>query len=362
MSSVSPESNYPHPPTLSVSSPARSRSLKGWFSRFVPRRVKAWARRVLNTEALLVNVAYDARRFRRWSSAIRRRNARSNLRALIAMNTHNIEKGLSLKAPRPGFGVDRIRTLMGDVHEYANLYGFDGACEVSARVLRQYREFNLAHGIDNREVAAFLDAMGDQAPAQTDGGGTFPVTRVDLHRAAKMDLKPFFASRFSIRQFDPNHSVDIQVIEEAVSMAQKTPSVCNRQSCRVWVLQEREKVQGALDIQKGATGFAEQVGTVLIVTSELAHFVNVGERYQAWIDGGMFSMSLVYALHSLGLGTCCLNWSKRREVDKKLKRFVGIGDSETVIMLIAVGHLPETLNVAQSVRKPLDEVLCVPAD
>ncbi len=336
------------------------RRVRRTVGRVVPGWLMAWMRRAKKTCSLIANATYDFQRFKRWSSATTRSSARLNLRALIAMNTHNIEKGLSLKEPRAGFGLDRIRTLMGDVREYKQLYGADDVCEVATNVLGAYQRFNQERGSNVPEVDEFISEMGrEERDAHLDGG-TLEITCEEIHRAAKADMRSFFASRFSVRQFDADRNVDMSLIEEAIAMAQKSPSVCNRQSCRVWVLQEPADVIGALEIQMGASGFADQVNKVLIVTSELAHFVNVGERYQGWIDGGMFSMSLVYALHSLGLGTCCLNWSKRREVDQKMKRFVGIGDSETIIMLIAVGHLPATLRVAQSVRKKLSDVMVTP--
>ena len=93
------------------------------------------------------------------------------------------------------------------------------------------------------------------------------------------------------------------------------------------------------------------------MTTDTYRFFSVGERNQCWIDGGLFSMSLVYGLHSLGLGSCCLNWSVEKEADQKLRRITGIPQSEVVIMMIGVGHLPEKLVVARSMRKPLETIL-----
>jgi nitroreductase len=70
-------------------------------------------------------------------------------------------------------------------------------------------------------------------------------------------------------------------------------------------------------------------------------------------------MSLIYALHSLGLGTCCLNWCATVERDRELKRIVRIPESEAVIMMIAVGHIAETLKVARSVRRSVEELLII---
>ena len=67
-------------------------------------------------------------------------------------------------------------------------------------------------------------------------------------------------------------------------------------------------------------------------------------------------MSLIYSLHSLGLGTCCLNWSVEKETDAQLRKITNIPASENIIMLIAVGHLPDEFEVAISQRLPLDEV------
>ena len=68
-------------------------------------------------------------------------------------------------------------------------------------------------------------------------------------------------------------------------------------------------------------------------------------------------MSLIYALHSKGLGTCCHNWSKEHAIDRKFKAFLGMPQSETIILALAVGNLPDEIQVAQSCRKPLGEVL-----
>lgn len=94
-----------------------------------------------------------------------------------------------------------------------------------------------------------------------------------------------------------------------------------------------------------------------MITARLDCFLTVEERYQHWIDGGLFAMSLIYALHSLGLGSCCLNWSVAPATDRAFKEAAGIADDQSIIMLLAVGHLPERLRVARSERRPLDEVL-----
>jgi hypothetical protein len=112
-----------------------------------------------------------------------------------------------------------------------------------------------------------------------------------------------------------------------------------------------------LAFQNGNRGFGDQVNKVIVVTTDLQAFVTPGERNQCWIDGGMFSMSLIHALHSLGVATCCLNWSVEMDIDRAMRVSAGIPECEAVIMLIAIGHYPAHLRVAQSARKRLTDLL-----
>lgn len=309
---------------------------------------------------LLLNFYSDFKRYLKWSSANRTIGTQTNLRALITMDYHRLEKGLSLKNPRVGFGKDAIERLSNLLPEYQNKYGSDETVTITLNALQEYYDFNLKHGLDHENAYQTISQVKSNLPKNGclsgEEGGTKTVNKNAIKEAAKVDFKSFVMSRYSVRQFT-DEDVDISLIEEAVRMAQKTPSVCNRQSCRVYTFSQEKQKQKVLSCQNGNRGFGDQASQVLIVTSNLEHFTSLGERYQGWIDGGMFSMSLVYALHSLGVGTCCLNWSVKSKQDKKLKMTAGIPDSDLVIMMIAVGHLPEEFKVAQSPRKPLKEVL-----
>jgi hypothetical protein len=68
-------------------------------------------------------------------------------------------------------------------------------------------------------------------------------------------------------------------------------------------------------------------------------------------------MSLIWGLHSLGLVTCCLKWSKEVAVDRQLRKRFAIRARDSVIFLLAVGHPPEEFSVALSPRKLVGEIL-----
>ena len=83
----------------------------------------------------------------------------------------------------------------------------------------------------------------------------------------------------------------------------------------------------------------------------------IGERYQGWIDGGIFAMTLALAIHAEGLGACFLNWSVEPAQDRAMRNHLGIADDELVITMMSAGHLKEAFSVPVSHRKPLEDVL-----
>ena len=243
--------------------------------------------------------------------------------------------------------------------EYAERFSTDRYFIISCNVLRAYNEFNeardQAYPASVNAVDRYTKLLVDKSEDISDGG-TKQLQRTEIASATDFDFGAFALSRYSVRHF-ADKEIGREEIEQAIRWAQKTPSVCNRQSCRVHVFHDEASRTLALSHQNGNRGFGHESRAVMIVTSDLQHFHNPSERFQCWIDGGMFAMSLIYALHALNLGSCALNWSATCDRDVKLRSAVGIPDSEVVIMMIAVGHLPETFSVAQSPRKQLHEVV-----
>ncbi len=328
----------------------------------IKRRLRYWCGYPLFRFTLWRNNAYDISRFRRWSAADGNPDRQIQLRSWINADYHKIEKALALRKPRPGFGVAVVVRLLENLERYHQQYGYDEICHIAINTLANYVKFNTANGHQDPRLQKRVEQMTAQAasPALAQcGGGTLAIEREAVHAKAKIDLWDFFHSRHSIRQFAPE-PVSRDLLEKAVRMAQKTPTVCNRQSPKVYAYDDPVDRKRILACQRGNGGFGQEIPLALVVTSDIQTFFAVGERNQCWIDGGLFSMSLVYALHSLGLGAICLNWSVEKVFDQEIHRVGKIPESEAVIMLIGVGHLPEKLTVAQSCRKPLEDVLQYP--
>lgn len=325
------------------------------------RMVRYWAGYPAYFFKLTSNSLYDFRRFNKWSSADGKQSLKEHYRAWIIADYHKIEKALAFSQPRTGFGKVVLVRLIEHTDFYVRHFGTDTSVLCAAGVLLSYQAFHDDRGarpalpdlVEKARAWKSKTTLADAEDCQT--GGVINCTREQIHGRGKMDLSEFFFSRHSIRQYAPD-PVDAELVDQAVRMAQRTPSVCNRQSPKVYVYLDPAERKKVIQCQKGNAGFGDQATGVLVVTADTRAYFSVGERYQAWIDGGMFAMSLVYALHSLGIGSCCLNWSVEKTADRELRRVAHIPESECIIMMISIGHLPESFVVAQSQRKPLDEV------
>ena len=310
---------------------------------------------------MIPNYLYDFNRFLVYSGVNKSRKTRAERAARIVLFYHQVEKGLSLGQPRPGFGMNVIPRLLDDIDSFVSAYGAVTPATTAIAALHSYVDFNRRHGVAVDLVSSRLNEIqlkNGITPEQVVNwvGGTLKVNRQSLKAAREGSFTQFFESRHSIRQF-VGGTIPDDHIRKAVALSQKTPSVCNRQCWHVHAFSNTADIKRLLAIQSGSRGFSENVSSVLVITAELGNFLEVAERYQAWIDGGMFSMALCLALHDQGYGTCCLNWSKERDADRAMHLAASIPQSEQIIMLLAVGHMPEEFDVARSYRPPVEQCL-----
>lgn len=320
-----------------------------------PTSLRTTLKMVKNSRRAVGDYVYDSLRYFRYSSTFHYAT-RDNLVSRITASYHGVERGLALPEPRPGFGEKNIAYLIGAIEEYIRRYGIDDTLKPAAGALDAYVKFN-----ERQKLADFPNREGIEQllrklqPIEfTEGGGTIEVSRERIEKATAGVTQDFFFTRHSVRQFS-DKEVSSADIDAAIAIAQRAPAVCNRQECRVYVVHDKRLMLKMLEIQ-GSRGFNHQINKLLVITNRLTAFNGTGERNQCWIDGGLFAMSLVLGLHSKGLGTCCLNWSKSAPPDRAMRELIKIPTPEVIIMLMAVGHLPDKLSVARSERPPLDSV------
>ncbi|MBC9226847.1 nitroreductase family protein [Aeromicrobium sp. zg-636] len=185
---------------------------------------------------------------------------------------------------------------------------------------------------------------------------TTPRAESSLEEIPLDAITRFVTTRRSVRNFDVTRPVPDPLIQQAVQFAGTTPSVCNRRSFKAHYFDSRDTIDALLSLQNGNSGFGHTVPGLFVITEKRSAFAGPGERNQRWVDGGLFSMTLVWVLHALGLGTCFLNWSQTHARTDALREAAGIPPTEDVIVLIAVGYPSLNHRVARSPQRPVSEI------
>ncbi|CAN8142746.1 Nitroreductase [uncultured Thiomicrorhabdus sp.] len=268
---------------------------------------------------------------------------------------HIVEKGLALPNPRPGFGFEKINILLTKGNFYKDKYGCSNLTSAIANCLKSYLDFNAKVNFDLKDnyktrIERFIIDCKSENP-----GGVKIISKEEMDEKRQASFSEFVKSRHSVRDFS-----DVPVSEESIissiELAKFAPSVCNRQAWKAHVYSDKSKIVKLLEIQNGNGGFTDCVDTLIIVTGDIKGFSKY-ESNQIFVDGGLFSMNLMLALHHNGLGSCPLNTCFPYIVEKKVKNMAGIPEHERLVMMIAVGNLKDEYRVAISARKSNGELL-----
>lgn len=317
-------------------------------------RQKEVIKAVLEFPAILPHYIIDLYRYVRYSATAVKYRDRDLLASVIIKNYHAIEKGLALPHPRPGFGESLIKRTIFFLDRYEQYFGIDDVYCHAFNAIEQYVAFNknTSSPVPLAEdfVLSKKDRVGQEGVLD---GGVNLVKKADILALSSGSFSELVNARHSVRNFQPGPIAD-EVIHKAVALAQKTPSVCNRPTTKIFSFEQEEIKRKILDLQNGNRGFGYGASQVFIITADLRCFNGAKERNQSFVDGGLMAMSFVYALQSYGIGTCFLNWSADRRRDNALKKLTNIPDYYNIVTLIVAGNIPDELYITHSPKKRLN--------
>lgn len=310
---------------------------------------------------IVIKKAYknDFKQYFKWqynNPDVKTKNA---FEAKILRQAHILEKGMSLSHPREKFGVQKAEELIALIDNFISL-GFkikkSAPVTNALGVLCSYLEFHKARGFEPESVIRGFEKY-KSCLADVNENGIVKMTKEILMDETKKEFPEFFKSRHSIRQFS-DRKVDVEDIKKAVGLAMKAPSACNRQSVKTYFYTD-ENVNAKLGkLIAGNTGFEGEVSNYLIVTSDMSAFYDSFERNQTYVDGGIFAMALVQALHYYGIASCILQNGETKAKDTMFRNVCGnIPENEKIVLFIAIGYYKDEFSYAISHRKSLDDVL-----
>lgn len=301
----------------------------------------------------------QAQRFAQWISYDCSTD-KARVETRLAFDIHRLEKGLSHAHFRYGFGMGVLQSIAMHMMllEHADPdYSTNPLYKQGIAVLHEYRIRHDEQGYDLSNVKAlFSKKIWEKSGNSIDHiAGSFNLDTHGKRNNLEKGFRELAENRYSVREYS-SEPVSQELLDQVYQVSMKTPSVCNRQATRIYQISDPAIIESALDIQGGFHGY-KAPPVLLFITSDIRAFMNANERNEPFVDGGLFAMSLLYALEAYGLAACPLNAMFDQSQDNRTRQLLNIPDNELPIMYIAVGNFPSNIPVCRSTRRTVESIL-----
>lgn len=295
--------------------------------KYIPIKYFTGIRQLINRLNFFSYLYYDYKHFFKL-----RKNKKVKISDIIRQY-HRVEKSLSKVPYNPKRGHRAAYSLLNFLEKYQiENEEKDVQFYVGLKVLRQF--FNNNKEIDSKAH----DRLDKFSKINFDVNFGVEITpRSYFLENAVKSFEDLAKSRKSIRYFS-DKKVDISLVEKALDIAKKTPSVCNRQGWHTWVIKDPKIISLFREVHNGFADENQNLRTLLVMTFDKNVFDYPMERNQGFTDAGLYSMSVMYSLTHVGLASCPLNSNLLLKDKKRLKKVIGMSDNYTIAMFIAVGN------------------------
>lgn len=276
---------------------------------------------------------------------------------LLRRNIHRIEKGLIMKPRRDFFAADYITETLRSYEQTLlskDVYTCDSSeLQWAHDVLTQYFTVVASHPVID-EARSKFSALRSLAKNQA---LCIPYKR-DLSCPASVsydDISKLAYRRRSVRWY-LQKPVPRELIDKAITIAALSPSACNRQPFEFRIFDEPHLVRKVASIPMGTKGFSDNFPAIAVVIGKLRAYFSERDRHVVYIDGALASMSFMYALETLELSSCPINWPDIEPQERQMAALLGLEPDERPIMLISLGYPDPDGMVAYSQKKTLAQL------
>ena len=277
----------------------------------------------------------------------------------LIRNIHSIEKGLSIKNVRLGFGHQKQKEMIKQIEilKKNNSNYYKEIIIMAISVLKSYILFHNEKNFSDDYIIELRQYVDDNKKfIEKDFGGVCYFNKKDLLFNIK-EIEHFFKTRHSVRNYS-NKSVKMTIIKKAIDLARTCPSACNRQAVRCYVI-DKNKAGTIIRDLSGIGGFAKDIDKFIIITGKISSYT-YNEHNQFIVSASIFCGYLSLTLHLYGLGSCIIQrpviWNKKCQLIKKEYK---IEDDEQIVCLLGVGNIEENTIVPISHRINTDNILKV---
>lgn len=285
----------------------------------------------------------------------------NRLEADIIRFTHAIEKGLSIDQPRPGFGIIKINHLLNMITTFANKKNADEECVLMAiATLKEYFAFEDSISFTSedyeRNKTGFNNFLSsnriDYKKIDSSYGGTISIERKE---AMKKSFSELVFARHSIRAFS-KEPVPLETLKNALQLAQRAPSACNRQAVRIYLVNKNSNRKELYEWLTGVGGFEQDVDKYILITGKVTAYQTY-DMNQHIVSAAFYAAYLTLALEEAGVAACVIQRPLFRDDEWiNIAKKYQIPDDEQIVLAMALGMKKDVYKVPRSHRYSLDKI------
>lgn len=304
----------------------------------------------------LIEVLSYWRRLCRYNASISTDKDQKKMEYTLLRRNHIIEKGMSMRNTRRGFGQEKVASLIKDLRRYNSTFNNHHSTFLvyPLSTVKAYIAYQKQDGIDVAEIEKDFLLLCREAGITTESlsvpAGIETMQADQLKSAARSDFATLLYSRHSIRYFQ-HQQPPRELLEEALLLASRTPSACNRQAWHTHIF-FGDDAHELLRMQTGCNGFCDDIPCCIVVTADMKGFLG-HEPFQCYIDGGLYAQNLINALHYVGLGSIPLSCGFMSDMLLDIQRRFDIPENEVMVVIIGTGVMYDEMKIAISTRRPI---------
>lgn len=288
-------------------------------------------------------------------------NKLGNSQPLLRRNIHRLEKGLVMIPRRSIFALDYIEETVEVLEKIIRSKNEgnaldDGEIKWAFDVLDKYFSVTSNHEIIDSAKQKF-DLIRNQF-INTENQKFIPFARLNENR----ELIPSFEQiaelakfRKSVRWFK-QQKVPRELIDKAIEIGAYAPSACNRQPYEFRVIDDPSLIKKVASLPKGTVGYYQNVPMLIVIIGKLDAYFSERDRHLIYIDSSLAIMSFIFALETLGLSSCCINWPDIEHLELRMEKILKLKNHERPVMCLAVGYADEKGLVPYSKKKELNNI------
>lgn len=277
----------------------------------------------------------------------------------LVRNTHRIEKGLLMKPRRDVFALDFIGETVSHflILSKAPQLSSEPQIQWSYEVLKEYFEVTSNHPVIEEQRKQFLSASNTISGNTSGPEGLIPYERNEKKKP-NISFEDFLALtryRRSVRWF-LDKPVPHDLIDKALMAARQSPSACNRQPFEYRIIDETALLTKVTNLPMGIKGYQHNIPMMIVVVGNLDAYFNERDRHVVYIDASLANMAFMFALETLGLSSCSINWPDIESLERRMEKVLNLKKFQRPIMCMAVGFPDPKGKVAYSEKRAIENL------